>query len=234
MRTFWLVLLVGCGTPQISMDAGADALADAAVDAAPPCSPQCPSGQTCVNGACFVPVLQRLALSLSDPQSLSVGQMLPFRVSAVYSNGEMRDVSIEAVPSLSEQMSVRIGPIINNQPSLLGVGIGEAMLTVRYSGAQAMTRVVVASDPRLTGVQIMPSSVMMNAGTQAEIRLIGSYVDGPMMPVPGTVMWTSSDSNILEVLGNASTATLRASARGTARVTGVVGRFSANATVTIR
>lgn len=46
MRTFWLVLLVGCGTPQISMDAGADgAAADVVTESTSDTSPadvECP------------------------------------------------------------------------------------------------------------------------------------------------------------------------------------------------
>lgn len=217
-------------------DAASESGADAASaeTATRACVPACPSGQTCVDGACFTPVLQRLAFTLTDPQQLAVGQMLPFRVSAVYSNSETRDVSITAMLSLSEQASVRMGPITNDQPSLIGVAIGEATLTARYAGTQSTVRIVVGSDPRLVGVQVDPQAITVSAGMQGEARLLARYMDGTMPLAPGVVAWRSSDPNLLETVGTTATVTLRASAHGIVTITGSLAGFSSTATITIR
>lgn len=229
-------LLAGCGMPATIGDAASEVGADAVLpdSTTRPCVPACPSEQTCVDGACFTPVLQRLAFTLADPQQLAVGQMLPFRVSAVYSNSEMRDVSINAMLSLSEQTSVRMGPIVNDRPSLLGVAIGEATLTARYAGTQSAVRIVVGSDPRLVGVQVDPATITVPAGGRGEARLLARFMDGTMPLASGVVAWRSSDPNLLETVGSVATVVLRASARGTVTITGSLGGFSSTATVTIR
>ena len=171
-----------------------------------------------------------LAITPATP-SIVPGAQQQFAVTATYNSGTSADVTSSATWTSS---STRVATITSTGLAT-GVAGGTATITASVSsgsssrgrGGSTVRGTTVLTVASLSSIAVTPSGVQLAPGSTVQYTVTGTYSNGTVAPIPGTVTWSSSSTRIATV----STAGMATSvATGSATITASV----ANGRTTLR
>ncbi len=161
-------------------------------------------------------ILNEILLS-SETLVLPTGDTLRLSATGVYSDGSRSDITARVSWISSDPDIIAIDNV--RQPGLLSArASGQASVRASLDGIESRLDFRV-SEARLTALTVEIDSRQMPAGTQQVVRAIGIYSDDSKRDLSDTVIWSSGDTNVLEIVPTGENAgLLQALATGTAQV----------------
>lgn len=164
-----------------------------------------------------------MSLELSpETAEVTTGAHVTLRALGRFSDGSTRDVSDEVTwASSDEALATVLGGEVH------GLAAGAVTITATSHGVAASAALDVVA-PRITRLELSPSSLSLPRGRSASPTLTAVMSDGSVQPV--SAQWASSAVDVATVDGAGRVSAL---AVGHAVITAQVGRFSAAMTVTV-
>ena len=121
-----------------------------------------------------------------------------FTATATYADGTTGDVSTKTAWTSSMPSLLSIDA---NGLATAGSATGIATVTGKYNGATATAAVTVqrASTESLTSIAVTPAGSQIATGTAEQLTAIGTYADGTTSNISSSVVWSSSNTTIVNV-----------------------------------
>lgn len=135
------------------------------------------------------------------------------KVMAVYADGTSRDVTAEAVMVTGQDGIVEI-----HEGTVTGVGLGEAVIDISYSGKSDQLHVVVRdleSELTVKRLTLYQEAFDLYVGTRASFTVTAEYLDGRVEDVTSVATYTNQDPKVASVRNGA----IVARSAGTTNVT---------------
>ncbi len=139
-----------------------------------------------------------------DPASLDLveGESDRLFALATFSDESVLDVSAEADWSSDDNATVSVGNGVDNGGVISGNQPGNATVTARYEGLDAVSAISVAANSLVNG-WIEPGSNTMEVGQEEDYRAFGEFLDDSSREITDEVIWQTSDPAVATV-GNGS------------------------------
>jgi len=160
--------------------------------------------------------------------TLPVSGIQPFTATATFSDGTTRDVTAfsgwtSGTPS--------VGTVVQTTGVATGVASGTSLITANYSGKTNSATLTVNAALSLVSIAVTPTSAVVQTGfTQAFIAK-GTYLDGSIIDITTTAVWTSGSPLIATVGSTSGVAT--GAAAGSAVITAASNGKTGSATLNV-
>ena len=172
--------------------------------------------------------LMTLQIDPVDP-NVGVGVMLTFTATGIYSDGTKVDLTSQVTWQSSAPMVIPIdagGNAISKSVGTSVITATDGMLT-----AESTVSVTTAS---LVSISVSPASSTLSPGGTAALKAVGTFSDGSMVDLTGTVTWTSAPAGVVSVSNAAGTAGVAtALAVGGATITATSGTIAGAAKIIV-
>ncbi len=156
--------------------------------------------------------------------TISLGMTQQFQAIATYTDGTTQDLTTSATWT-SDTQSVAL---VSSVGLASGIGMGGANITASASGVKGSGALTVGP-PALVSITVTPSAISIPLGTTQQFDAVGTYTNGSMQDLTGSVTWSSS-SNVASISASGLANTI---ATGTTTITASAGSISAWAVLTI-
>ncbi|MCG9729879.1 Ig-like domain-containing protein [Shewanella sp. Isolate13] len=127
-----------------------------------------------------------------------VGTKGSYVATAYFSDGQVKDVSRDALWSASQPDVVDITAQGQNAGDATAIAVGSSSITATYQELSADAQLEV-TDAVLTSLQISPLNTQVPAGTQVQYHAHASFSDGSVKDVTSLGYWQSSEPQIASV-----------------------------------
>ena len=164
-----------------------------------------------------------LAISPSAA-TISLGMTQQFQAIATYTDSTTQNLTASANWT-SDTQSVAL---VSGGGLASGIGMGAAKITASASGVSG-SGVLTVGPPALVSLTVTPSAISIPLGTTQHFDAVGTYTNGSMQDLTGSVTWSSS-SNVASISASGLAST---SATGATTITASAGSISASAVLTI-
>ena len=174
------------------------------------------------------PVLVSMAVTPANP-SFALGTTQQFAATGTYSDGSTLDLTNSATWSTADGTIATV----NAAGLASSVALGSTTVTASsasISGSSGLT----VTPAALVSIAVTPAIPTIPLGTTQAFSATGTYTDGSMQNITGTVQW-SSDTPQVATINNASGLQGVASSvgQGTANITASVGSVTGSTTLTV-
>ncbi|MFO0728971.1 MAG: Ig-like domain-containing protein [Myxococcota bacterium] len=137
--------------------------------------------------------------------TLSIMGQAQFRAIGTFSDGTMRDVTLEGAWSTGDPRIATVDAAGPSAGLVTGISAGGTELVVTFpSGIMGAARLVVSA-ATLTAIQIIPSSVSLAVGATVPLQAIGTFSDGSRRDISLDVTWAIDDPRIAAVSNTSGT-----------------------------
>jgi hypothetical protein len=167
-----------------------------------------------------------MALLVQAPKTeINVGQTVPLKVNALYSDGREIEVGKEVQWASSNRSILTISPEGQAQARSVGevdvnVRVGEVISpTIRLTIA-GLSDVQPKPQPHVTSLILESDKQRLFVNDRARLRVKARFSDGAIREIAEGVDWRSTDNTVVNISGNGQ---LEAVKEGKARVTGRFG-----------
>jgi hypothetical protein len=163
------------------------------------------------------------------PQNLSLpaGIQRTYKAIGVYSDNTTVDITRVASWSTGDSAVAIITDGV-----LTTVAAGTTTVTASYKGVSTTTNITV-TDATLQSLSIVPNDIDMYIDETQTFAVVGTYSDGNSYDVTKNCSFTSSDTNIVTIVGNEAKAISEGSVTITATMASTQGNLSATANVRV-
>ncbi len=152
---------------------------------------------------------------------LKPGQRAPVQVSATFSDGTSRDVSMEAQVSSLDPSIAEV-----NDGIVLARSAGVARLVAQLGGHSGTRSITITARELVSLVSSFPS-IDLPGGRSVQLQLFAGFDDGSTLDVSEAAAWLTSDSTVAEIRNGL----VFAHAQGNAQLTASFGGRSIEITV---
>ena len=161
--------------------------------------------------------------------TIAVGDSVPLRAMALYSDGIERDASDKAVFSASPRAILSIDAATH---VLRGLARGDGAVEVSLPPlrATASVRVRNAGEETTVRIEVAPSTATIAPGVGVQLRATATQADGSQRAATDLVSWATSDAAICTVVGGFVTGM----AGGSCTVTAQLGALTASSAITVQ
>ena len=153
-----------------------------------------------VSGTATLTITNPLVTIAVSPQTvfIAAGTNQQFTATAIYFDGTKSDVTTTATWSSSD---INVATI-SNSPGIQGrasaVTAGTATITATLSGQTGAALLTVTS-ATLNSIAVTPANTTIIVGNQQQYTATGTFSDLTTQDITGTVTWTSSDKNTVQM-----------------------------------
>ncbi len=146
---------------------------------------------------CPKPPVELSSLALSpDLARLPRGETVQFVATALFTDGEVRDVTAEALWSVDDAF---VGSVSAETKGLVsGLASGQTVVRARFKGKN-VTRPLVVIDAALRELQLEPPHPVVPVGLSVPLKVTAIRSDGSKQDVTAEAIWTSSSPNLASV-----------------------------------
>ena len=178
------------------------------------------------------PALLTDILLSSETLTLPLGDTLRLNATGVYSDGSRSDITAR-VSWISSDPAV-IATDNAAQPGLLSArALGQASVRASLEGIERSLELRV-SEARLTALALEADSRQLPAGGQQVLRAIGIYSDDSKRDLSDAVIWSTTDTSVLDIVPNGENAgLLRALAAGSAQAVARLGELESRLAIEV-
>ncbi|GIU41735.1 hypothetical protein TUM4438_06690 [Shewanella sairae] len=127
-----------------------------------------------------------------------VGTQGTYVATAYFSDGQVKDVSREAIWSASQAQVVDIVAQGKNAGDAIAKAVGTSNITASYQALSADALLEV-TDAVITSLQISPINIQVPAGTKVQYQAYASFSDGSAKDVTTLGYWQSSEPQIASI-----------------------------------
>jgi hypothetical protein len=170
-----------------------------------------------------------LTITPVDP-SLAKGLSSQFALSGIFSDGSSQDLTFDAVWSSTAPEVASVSNHDSDRGLAHAIAIGTATISAMFDNVRATTQLTVTRVVLQT-ITITPANGSLLSLSTSSLTATGNYSDGSTVDLTGTVVWSSSRSDIASVGG---AGTVKALLQGTTTITaaleGVSGTSNLNVT----
>ncbi|HTT06490.1 MAG TPA: PilC/PilY family type IV pilus protein [Steroidobacteraceae bacterium] len=176
------------------------------------------------------PTLQSIAVSPSAPV-ITAGQTVEFTAIGTYSDGSTKNLTTSVTWTSSDTGVATIGSTGLASSTTAGVtGITASLGSISGSASLTVNAVVVTPPPTLESITVEPSNPQVGVGSTQQFTAIGTYSDGSMLNITGTVTWTSATTSVATISAGGLANAL---ALGSSLITATQGTISGSTTLTV-
>src|ERR1022692_1334149 len=174
------------------------------------------------------PVLVSMAVTPANP-SFALGTTQPLAATGTYSDGSTLDLTSLATWSTADGTIATV----NGQGLATSIALGSTSVTAS-SGLISGSTTLTVTPAILVSIAVTPAIPAIPLGTTQPFTATGTYSDGSMQNISGTVQW-SSDTPAVATISNAagSQGVASSAGQGTATITASVGTVSGSTTLTV-
>ncbi len=159
---------------------------------------------------------------------LRQGQSQQLNPVVTFSDGYSQSLIGSAVFTPGNRLITDIG-----RPGIIfAAGVGSTSIVTTYRDQSNTTQVQVLSNV-LSSLSISPSSPALNSGDQQQLTATGTYTDGTTNNVSGSLVWTSSNPNVLNVDENGLLTAFPVTSATSVTITGQSGATTQTITVIV-
>jgi trimeric autotransporter adhesin len=170
------------------------------------------------------PALVSVAISpASAALPLGIGQQLG--ATGTYSDGSIQDITA----SVTWASSAPAIAVVSPAGFVTGTMLGSSNVSASQ-GAVTSSAAVAVIPPILVSLSVAPSISSIAKGISEQFIATGTYSDGSVQNVTGAVNWSSSSTNVVNIL---SSGVAVGTGVGSASVTATSGSITASATLTV-
>ncbi|MDR8524896.1 Ig-like domain-containing protein [Shewanella fidelis] len=130
--------------------------------------------------------------------TVPLGSKGSYVATAYFSDGQVKDVSREAVWSASETEVIDIVAQGQNAGDAIAKAVGTSNISARYQ-AQDADALIEVTDAVITSLQISPINTQVPAGTRVQYHAYASFSDGSTKDVTAQGYWQSSQPQIASI-----------------------------------
>lgn len=159
------------------------------------------AGALLVLTGCPKPPVELSSLALSpDLARLPRGETVQFVATAFFTDGEVRDVTAEALWSVDDAF---VGSVSGEEKGLVtGLASGQTVVRARFGGKN-ITRSLVVIDAALRELQLDPPRPVLPVGLSLPLKVTAIRSDGSKQDVTAEAIWSSSSPNLANVENSA-------------------------------
>ncbi|MGA8212195.1 MAG: Ig-like domain-containing protein [Candidatus Sulfotelmatobacter sp.] len=174
------------------------------------------------------PVLVSMAVTPANP-SFALGTTQPLAATGTYSDGSTLDLTNSATWSTADGSIATV----NTQGVVTGVAPGNTGVAAT-SGSITGSTTLTVTPAVLVSIAVTPAIPTIPLGTTQPFTATGTYTDGSMQNITGTVQW-SSDTPTVATISNATGSQGVASGvgQGTANIRASVGSVASSTTLSV-
>ena len=152
----------------------------------------CTGGGGDVNVATTQPVtLSSIAITPANP-SIAIGATQQFTAVGTYSNGTVKNITNSVTWSSVDTKNATITP---NDGLATGVASGTTTILATLGLMGTTTLMIKSIDPILQSIAVTPANPSISTGATLQFTATGSYSDGTLKDITGSVTWSSSDTS---------------------------------------
>ena len=129
---------------------------------------------------------------------IPTGYYLRMLATAIYTNGQARDITGLATWTSSDPMIADVYASFWVKGWALGISPGTAFIQATYQGATGQARVTV-TDATIASIELDPPVATALPLEKVEFEATGLFTDGTMREVTHYVTWTSTDQSVADV-----------------------------------
>ena len=146
---------------------------------------------------CPKPPVELSSLALSpDLARIPQGETVQFVATALFTDGEVRDVTAEALWSVDDTF---VGSASEDSKGLVtGLASGQTVVRARFGGKN-VTRSLVVIDAALRELQLDPPHPVVPVGLSVPLKVTAIRSDGSKQDVTAEAIWSSSSPNLASV-----------------------------------
>ncbi|MDP3157348.1 MAG: Ig-like domain-containing protein [Archangium sp.] len=146
---------------------------------------------------CPKPPVELSSLALSpDLARLPRGETVQFVATALFTDGQVRDVTAEALWSVDDTF---VGSASEEDKGLVtGLASGQTVVRARFGGKN-VTRSLVVIDAALRELQLDPPHPVLPVGLSVPLKVTAIRSDGSKQDVTAEAIWSSSSPNLASV-----------------------------------
>lgn len=167
--------------------------------------------------------LTSISLTVADEQ-VALGRSTAFTAVGIYNDGSQSDVTNSAIWNV---VNPGVASVIAG--SVTTVSIGTTSVSAQWDGISSNSVDVTVTAPELDSIAVSPSSVTIDFNDTQVYTANGTYSDGNVVDISGSVSWSSSDTD----LSTFSSATATGVGAGSVTITASLDGVSNTATLTI-
>lgn len=155
---------------------------------------------------------------------LSTGQSYGAKAVAIFTDGEMRNVTASA-----SWTSANAGVAGVASGTIAGVSTGQTVVTASWDGHSGRTSVSVFP-VELQRIVISPQNASIPKGVAQQFKATGTYSNATTKDLTHSVTWTSSQTNVASIASNGMAI---GTGKGNTTIRATSGSISASATLTV-
>ncbi len=150
---------------------------------------------------CPKPPVELSSLSLAPDQArLARGETVQFVATALFTNGEVRDVTADALWSVDDAF---VGAASEQTRGVIsGLAPGQTVVRARFGG-KSVTRTLVVVDAALRELQLDPPHPVVPVGLSVPLKVTAIRSDGSKQDVTAEAIWSSSSPSLASVTNGA-------------------------------
>jgi trimeric autotransporter adhesin len=176
--------------------------------------------------------LESIAVSPADPQ-VPLGETEQLTATGIYSDGTTVVLTEKVVWSSSDTSVASLSTTPGSEGLAKAVGFGSSTITAAFKSVSVSTTLSVTA-AQLKSIDVTPAGSTVALGDAEQLKATGAYSDGSTVVLAKKVVWSSSDTSVVEVsnksgsLGQATAVGL-----GAVQVTATQGSVSGSTTLTV-
>jgi uncharacterized protein YjdB len=175
------------------------------------------------------PPLQSITVSPSSA-STPAGLTQQFTATGHYSDGSTQDLTTSVTWSSSNTSIATISNSAGSQGLAMGVTVGGPVTITAALGSASGTAQLTVTAPLLVALAVAPANPSVPAGGTQQFTATGSYSDGSVRNITGSVTWASSNTAVATINSSGLAAAV---ASGVATISATQGNRSNSTTMTV-
>lgn len=173
------------------------------------------------------PVLTSVAVSPASA-SLALGTTLQLAATGTFTDGSTKDVTNSSTWNSSNTSAAGV----SSSGMVTSSTLGSTTITAAYSGISGRAAVTVTA-PVLVSLAVSPTSASIAQSTTLQFTAMGTFTDGSMQNVTGSVQWTSTNRSVASINVNGVPGLAMGLAAGNSTITASSGSISSSAILTV-
>ena len=175
-----------------------------------------------------------VSIAITPPlPSIAAGTNQQFAATGTFTDGSTQDLTQSAYWSSSPASVAAISDASGSQGLATALTVGTTTISVAYETVSG-TATLTVTPAMLVSIAVNPQSASIALGTTQQFTAAGTYSDGSIQDLTGTVVWNSSLAAVAIVSNTTGASGLATSAgQGTTGISATLGQISGSALLTV-